>query len=84
MPAAAPEHDGVLVLPFDLRPSLPVGTSGGADVGDASGGPGSLISSGGRVWRRSELIVSLMDAASLCAGITTVTPGAGGRRGRAA
>jgi hypothetical protein len=26
--------------------------------------PGSLISSGGRMWRRSELIVSLMDAAS--------------------
>jgi hypothetical protein len=28
----------------------------------------TMISSGGRVWRRSELIVSLMDAASLCAG----------------
>jgi hypothetical protein len=83
MPAAAPEHDGVLVLPFDLRPSLPVGTSGGA-MSRRQRRPGSLISSGGRVWRRSELIVSLMDAASLCAGITTITPGAGGRRGRAA
>jgi hypothetical protein len=44
----------------------------------------TMISSGGRVWRRSELIASLMDAASLCAGISTITPGAGGRRGRAA
>ena len=44
----------------------------------------TMISSGGRVGRPSELIVSLMDAASLCAGISTITPGAGGRRGRAA
>jgi hypothetical protein len=44
----------------------------------------TMISSGGRVWRHSELIVSLMDAASLCAGISTITPGAGGRWGRAA
>jgi hypothetical protein len=42
----------------------------------------TMISSGGRVWRRSELIASLMDVASLCAGISTITPGAGGRRGR--
>ena len=32
--------------------------------------PTTMISSGGRVSRRSELIVSLMDAASFCAGQT--------------